>query len=97
MWPDLAAPGAELGTFVTACLLAGLGGIIWFAMRNPRSSGPDPVADLWRRYEQGDLTSWEAARLFRLVAGEPVAVERAAHLSAPWQCAGAAGRRAESA
>lgn len=21
--------------------------------------------DLWRRYEQGDLTSWEAARVFR--------------------------------
>jgi hypothetical protein len=52
------------------------GSAVWFAIRYPRSLGPDPVADLWRRYEQGDLTSWEAARLFRL-AGQSARAQRA--------------------
>jgi hypothetical protein len=62
MWPDLFGPGWEFGVLVAGAILAVFGGAVWFAMRNPRPLGPDPVADLWRHYEQGDLTSWEAAR-----------------------------------
>jgi hypothetical protein len=46
-------------------------------MRTAKPLGPDPVADLWRRYEQGDLTSWEAARLFR-IAEQRAAAEQSA-------------------
>ena|SRR5579864_2672119 len=77
MWPELFGPGSELGLFVAGSILAGLVAMVWFAMRTAQPVGPDPVADLWRRYEQGDLTSWEAARLFR-VADQRAAAEQSA-------------------
>jgi hypothetical protein len=77
MWPELFGAGCELGLFVAATVMAALGGFVWFAMRNARPLGPDPVADLWARYEHGDLTSWEAARLFRIVEGQQAAAQRA--------------------
>jgi|GEM_PF-2570525 len=86
MWPELFGAGSELGLLVAGSALAGLGAIIWYAIRNPRPLGPDPVADLWRRYEQGDVTSWEAARLFRTLAGPQVAAEQATRrLSLAWR------------
>jgi hypothetical protein len=75
MWPELFGRGSELGLLVAGSILVGLVAIVWFAMRTARPLGPDPVADLWRRYEQGDLTSWEAARLFR-IANQQVAAEQ---------------------
>ncbi len=70
MWPQLFGPGWEFGVLVAGAILAGFGCTVWFAIRYPRSWKPDPVSDLWRRDEQGDLTSWEAARLFRLLPGQ---------------------------
>jgi hypothetical protein len=77
MWPELFGTGSELGLFVAATVMAAFGGFVWFAMRSARPLGPDPVADLWARYEHGDLTSWEAARLFRIVEGQQAAAQRA--------------------
>jgi hypothetical protein len=81
MWPELFGRGSELGLLVAGSILASLVAIVWFAMRTARPLGPDPVADLWRRYEQGDLTSWEAARLFR-IANQQAAVKQSAPLLA---------------
>lgn len=78
MWPELFGAGSELGLFLAGSTLAGMAAIVWLAVRTGRPLGPDPVADLWRRYEQGDLTSWEAARLFRILAGQQAAAEQAA-------------------
>lgn len=75
MWPELFGTGSELGLFVAGSTLAGLTALVWYAMRAGRTPVTDPVADLWRRCEQGDLTSWEAARLFRLLAGQQAALE----------------------
>lgn len=76
MWPELFGQGSALGLFVAGSILAGLAAIVWFAMRTAGPLGPDPVADLWRRYEHGDLTSWEAARLFRILADQRTAAEQ---------------------
>jgi hypothetical protein len=76
MWPQLFGPGWEFGVLMAGALLAAYGCAVWFAIQNMRSLGPDPVTNLWRRYEQGDLTSWEAARLFRMLAGQRTEVER---------------------
>lgn len=78
MWPELFGRGSELGLFMAGSIPAGSVAIVWFAMRTSRPLGPDPVADLWRRYEQGDLTSWEAARLFRILADQRAAAEQSA-------------------
>ncbi len=78
MWPELFGAGSALGLFLAGSVLAGIAAIVWLAMRTGRPLGPDPVADLWRRYEQGDLTSWEAARLCRILAGQQAAAEEAA-------------------
>lgn len=78
MWPELFGADSALGLFLAGSTLAGMAAIVWLTMRAGRSLGPDPVADLWRRYEQGDLTSWEAARLFRILAGQQAAAARAA-------------------
>jgi hypothetical protein len=83
MWPDLFGAGSELGLLVAGSTLAGLGALVWFAVRNARPMPPDPVADLWRRYEQGELTTWEAARLFRILAGQQAAAEELARPTAP--------------
>lgn len=85
MWPELFGPGAELGLFVAGSALAGLGAIAWFAVRTVRPLDQDPVADLWRRYEQGDLTSWEAARLFRTLAGRLAAERTPRRASLAWR------------
>jgi hypothetical protein len=78
MWPELFGAGSELGLFLAGSTLAGMAAIVWLATRTGRQLGPDPIADLWRRYEQGDLTSWEAARLFRILTGRQAAAERSA-------------------
>ena len=77
MWPELFGAGSGLGLLVAGSAMAGLAAIIFYAIRSPRPLGPDPVADLWRRYEQGGVTPWEAARLFRMLAGQQVAAEQA--------------------
>lgn len=78
MWPELFGRGYEMGLFVAGSILAGFAAFVWFAMRTARPLGPDPAADLWRRYEQGDLTSWESARLFRILAHQRAAAEQSA-------------------
>jgi len=83
MWPQLFGPGWEFGMLAAGAILAAFGSAVWFAMRNPHSLGPDPVADMWRRYEQGDLTSGEAARLFRQLAHQHAEVEQAGRQSGP--------------
>lgn len=86
MWPELFGAGSELGLLVTAGIFAVFGVIVWFAMRPARPLGPDPLADLWRRYEQGDLTSWEAARRLRTLAAQKALAERVAALpSSVWR------------
>ena len=86
MWPELAGAGSELGFLVAGGILAFVGAIVWFAARPDRPLGPDPLADLWRRYEQGDLTSWEAARRFRVLAAQQALAERVASLpSSVWR------------
>jgi hypothetical protein len=82
MWPQLFGTGWEFGVLGAGGILAAFGAAIWFAMRYPRSLGPDPVTDLWRRFEQSDLTSWEAARLFRQFERQRVEAERAGRRSA---------------
>jgi len=77
MWPELFGAGSGLGLLVAMSMLAGFGAIIGFAIRGARPLGPDPVSELWTRYEQGDLTSWEAARLFRILAGQQAAAAEA--------------------
>ncbi|HEV2283339.1 MAG TPA: hypothetical protein VGX75_13215 [bacterium] len=83
MWPELVGQGSELGLFVAGSILAGLAAIVWFAMRAARRRGPDPVADLHRRYEQGDLRSEETARLFRILADQQAVAEQSAQRFAP--------------
>jgi hypothetical protein len=87
MWPELFGAGSELGLLVAGAILAAFGAFVWFAMRTARPLGPDPLADLWRRYEQGDLTSWEAARQFRILAAQKALAERVASLppSSVWR------------
>ncbi|HEV2440244.1 MAG TPA: hypothetical protein VGX97_09300 [bacterium] len=86
MWPELFGAGSELGLLIAGSAVAGLGAILWYAIRTPRPLGPDPAADLWRRYEQGDVTSWEAARLFRILAAQQVAAEQATRrLARTWR------------
>ncbi len=80
MWPQLFGAGSELGLLVAGGMLTGLAAIVWYAMRTAQPMGPDAVADLWRAYEQGAITSWEAARLFRIVAAQ-TAVERTGRMS----------------
>ncbi|HKX17415.1 MAG TPA: hypothetical protein VJT33_05330 [bacterium] len=70
MWPQLFGVGSELGLLVAGGMIAGIGAIVWYAMRPAQPVGPDPVADLWRAYEQGEITSWEAGRLFRIFAAQ---------------------------
>jgi hypothetical protein len=82
MWPQLFGTGWEFGVLAAGAILAAFGAVIWFAMRYPRSLGPDPVADLWRRFEQGDLTSWEAAGLLRQFERQRAEAERAGRRSA---------------
>jgi len=82
MWPQLFGAGCEFGVLAAGAMLAAFGGIICFAMRHPRSLGPDPVADLWRRLEQGDLTSWEAARLLRRFERQRAEADRGGHRAA---------------
>lgn len=83
MWPDLFGTGSELGLLVAGSTLAGLAAFVWLTVRTARPLGPDPVTDLWQRYEQGDLTSWEAVRLFRIFAGQQAAAEEVARQTAP--------------
>jgi len=78
MWPEMFGAGSALGLFLAGSSLAGMAATVWLAMRTGRPVGPDPVVDLWRRYEEGDLTSWEATRLFRILAGQRAAAEQAA-------------------
>ena len=74
------ATGSEMGLFVAASILAGFAAIVGFAMRTARPLGPDPLVDLWRRYEHADLTSWEATRLFRSLARQQAAAEQSVHV-----------------
>src|SRR5215472_17612676 len=80
MWPELFGANSGLGLLVAGGILAAFGAVVLFAMRSARHLGPDPLADLWRRYEQGDLTSWEAARCFRVLAAQQALAEGVASL-----------------
>lgn len=71
MWPDLFGPGYQWGLLAAATIMAASAAFLAVAMRGARPLEPDPVADVWHRYEQGDLTSWEGARLFRSVGPVP--------------------------
>lgn len=81
MWPQLFGPGWELGLLVAGGMFAGAAAIVWYAMRSAHPAGADAVADLWSAYEQGAITSWEAARLFRILAAQQEAVEPAGRAS----------------
>src|SRR5215470_2898031 len=80
MWPELFGAGSEIGLLVAGGIFALFGAAVWCAIRPARATEADPLADLWRRHEQGDLTSWEAARQFRLLAAEKALAERVAAL-----------------
>lgn len=63
MWPDLFGPGWVWG-LLTACsiLTAGIA-LLGQAGARDAESGFLAEQELWRRYEQGDLTRWEFERL----------------------------------
>lgn len=73
MWPQLFGAGADLGLLVAGGIFVGIAAIVWHALRPAQPLGPDPLADLWRAHEQGEITSWEAARLRIFVAQVPAA------------------------
>lgn len=73
MWPQLFGVGSDLGLLVAGGMIVGIAAIVRYALRPARPVGPDSVADLWRAHEQGEITSWEAARLRIFVAQAPAA------------------------
>ncbi len=64
MWPDLFGPGWVWNLLATCSILAAC---IALVRAVDRAEKPDAefeaFQELWRRYEQGDLTSWEFERL----------------------------------
>jgi hypothetical protein len=76
MWPNLFGAGSMAGLILAAAITAVFGAVVAYAMRNARPLVPDPAADLWRRYEQGDLTSWEVVRMLQLLEEQRPAPER---------------------
>jgi hypothetical protein len=69
MWPDLFGPGWMWDVLASAGLLAivagASGALLGRLRRGPgrdRGDG-DRLQNIWHRYEEGDLTSWEFARL----------------------------------
>lgn len=64
MWPDLFGPGWVWGLLSASGLLAACVTLVCLLGRaETPDSDPDTFQELWRRYEQGDLTPWEFERL----------------------------------
>ena len=66
MWPSLFGPGWQWGVLVAlslGCVLIGLLGFLVLVVRKPRPTAATPLDQLWRRYEEGDLTGEEFDRL----------------------------------
>jgi hypothetical protein len=79
MWPDLFGPGWVWGAMLAAGLAAVLAGAAVMTIRATEpaagTQAADPALRVWHRYEQGDLTEWEFARLLRARAAvEPAVV-----------------------
>lgn len=98
MWPDLFGAGSASGLMLAGALMAGAGAVVVFAWRHGRPEAPDPAAELWRRYAQGDLTSWEVVGLLQQLGERPPAaaasasVPEAAKAAPPsWSVVEAAG------
>lgn len=71
MWPAMFGPGWQWGVLVAlslVCLAIGLIGFLCLAVRKPRPNVSTPLDLLWRRYEEGDLTSAEFNRLRRTIS-----------------------------
>ncbi len=77
MWPDLFGPGWVRDVLLSAGLLAGVIAVVAMVERSHKrlEAKSDPLQEIWRRYEQGDLTQWEFERLRRQrsSAGSPQA------------------------
>lgn len=69
MWPYLFGSGWIWDVMVSAGLVTvtSVGFAVLLSSADRSSStgdaGRDPVQTIWHRYEEGDLTSWEFARL----------------------------------
>lgn len=64
-------PGWQWGVLVAlsfVCLLIGLLGFLCLVVRKRRPEAVAPLDQLWRQYEEGDLTLQEIDRLRRKIA-----------------------------
>ncbi len=76
MWPDLLGPGWIFGVLMTVDLFALSLALVWWLgdFRAPRQTA-DPIQEIWRLYERGDLTRQEFDRLRARVRDGGDAVE----------------------
>ena len=75
MWADLLGPGWLPDSLSSIAILAGVIVVLkrlLAACRDPVVR-PDPLQDLWKRYEQGDLTRWEFERRRQVWHGQEAA------------------------
>jgi hypothetical protein len=69
MWPNLFGPGWIWDALLSAGFLAAVAVTAGALLRapenfmNPGRAGEDRLQQIWHRYEEGDLTPWEFARL----------------------------------
>ena len=80
MWPNLIGPGWQSQLALAAGLLfaviATFKVLAVFADRMSSEEAPDPLLNLWHRYEEGDLTRQEFERLRRSFRKAPVSQGR---------------------
>lgn len=83
MWPSVWGNNWWWGVLSALGLLAGLFGWV-IRLGSPRSptACPDVLQELWKRYEQGDLTAWEFERLIQANLGQKSALRLNARHSA---------------
>ncbi len=64
MWPDLFGPGWPWGVLAACGILTACVALVSAFGRAGRPDAEfETFQELWRRYEQGDLTRWEFERL----------------------------------
>jgi hypothetical protein len=93
VWPSLWGAGWWWGVVAALSVMAGLfGGVIILGSIRTAAPCADPLRELWKRYEQGDLTSWEFERLIR--AGNVAAWAAPARAPRPTRACTSANRSA---